>query len=88
MVPRPGVSDGDWIVVSGVDCVVCKVRAPGHPLGDCEVVHAPRKPANSDVIWNGAQWQFLHDDGDSGYADRYPRLSPYVAKLKRGRWMM
>ena len=84
MVPRPGVSDGDWIVVSGVDCVVCKVRAPGHPLGDCEVVHAPRKPANRDVIWTGASLAFYNENDFGGYADRYPRLVPFVAKLKHG----
>ena len=88
MVLRPGVSDGDWIVVSGVDCVVCTVYPQGNQLASCEVVYNPRKPANRDVTWTGSAWVFYNENDFGGYAERYPRLSPYVAKLKRGRGML
>ena len=85
---RPDVSVGDWVVVSGVDCVISNVYSPEYKLAVCEVVCTPQKPANRDVTWTGTAWAFYNENDFGGYADRYPRLAPFVAKLTRGRWMM
>ena len=82
------VSPGDWIAVSGVDCVISKVYPPEYQLAVCEVVCNPQKPANRDVIWTGAAWEFSNENEFGGYAERYQRLAPFVAKLKRGRGIL
>ena len=86
MADRPETKPGGWILVGNCHCVVANVRAPGHALGDCEVVFDRSKPTNSDVVWNGDEWRFVERGDYGGYADKYPRLRDYVHILKRGRW--
>ncbi len=83
---RPNIQPGDWITIGQTSCVVANVLEPGNPLGDCEVVFNPSKPANLEARWNGEGWEFVKTGEFGGYADRYPRLALYVAKLKRGRY--
>ena len=85
MSDRPEIRPGQWIRVGNRDCVVAKVRPPGHDFGDCEVVHNPSKPTNTDVVWNGGEWRFVEGGDYGGYADRYVRLTDYVRILKSGR---
>ena len=85
---HPDISPGDWIVVDGIDCVVSKIYSPDYQLGICEIVCNPRKPANRDVIWDQDKWAFFNPNDFGGYAERYPRLAPFVSKLKRGRWQV
>jgi hypothetical protein len=85
MADRPNVKPHDWINVENVPCVVAIVLEPTNPLGDIEVVFAPQKPANVMVKWNGDKWIFAQPNDLGGYADRYPRLSPFVRTLKDGR---
>ena len=86
MSDRPEITPGEWITVGSTDCVVANVREHGHQFGDCEVVLNPLKPANCDAFWNGTEWSFVKTGDYGGYADRYQRLSQYVAILKRGRY--
>ena len=88
MAEIPEVSVGDWIVVSGADCVISNVYSPDCQLAMCEVVCNPQKPTNRDVIWTGAALAFYNENDFGGYADRYPRLAPFVAKLKRDSGML
>lgn len=85
MSARPDVKPGDWITVGNTSCVVANVFNEGHSLGDCEVVFNQAKPANLNARWDGERWQFVKTGDYGGYADKYPRLSAYVAQLKRGR---
>jgi hypothetical protein len=82
MVNRPAVKLGAWINVESVDCVVSRLRARRHGLGDCEVVFNPSRPIHVDVKWNGEAWEFVKTGEFGGYADHYGRLRPYVAILK------
>jgi hypothetical protein len=77
MMEKPTVKPFDWIMVGKTPCVVAVVDKMG---GDIEVVHNPSKPANDDAYWTGTAWEFR--PGASGYADKYPRLSPFVSALK------
>lgn len=83
---RPKIKSSEWIVVGNIDCVVCSVRKPDHPLGDCEVVCNPDKPANRDVQWKNSKWVFVESGDFGGYADKYSRLHQYVQILKKGRF--
>ncbi len=84
MSSRPDINPGDWIRIGNTLCVVSLVRDPGDTLGDCEVVLDEDKPANRDVCWKDDDWHFVPSGDFGGYADRIPRLAPYVAQLKRG----
>jgi len=86
MTSRPNIKPGDWIQVGNGHCVVCVVREPNHPLGDCEVVLTPSKPANRDVQWLEDKWEFVPSGDFGGYADKYPRLREYVRILKKGQF--
>ena len=87
MKERPSVGPGDWITVmpGSIDCVVCSVFATGTSPYDCEVVKNPKKPGNVEVIWKNGAWYFHDPDDFGGYAERYSRLAPFVAKLQSGR---
>jgi hypothetical protein len=82
---RPTVKLGDWITVESADCVVSRLRARNNVSGDCEVVFNPPRPINVDVKWTGEAWEFVKTGSFGSYADRYGRLRPYVAILKRPR---
>jgi hypothetical protein len=86
MASRPDIKPGDWITIGGTNCVVSIVRGAGDPMGDCEVVFNPQKPTNHDAVWTGENWDFAKQGDFGGYADKYPRLQPYVEQLKGGRW--
>jgi hypothetical protein len=82
MTDRPEIKVGDWIYVGQTACVVAMVHQDS-TICDCMVVSHPDKPTNSDVIWDGNQWSFAPGDF-GGYAEHNPRLTEFVAKLKRG----
>lgn len=77
---------GQWIRVSNNDAVVCQIIE--EPPPEIEVVYLQGNQAvNRCAIWTEKGWIFDPNEGDyGGYADNYPRLSEYVAKLRRGRW--
>ena len=85
MSDRPEIKVKEWMRVGNRDCVVVKVRSPGHDFGDCEVVFDPSKPTNADVVWDGDEWRFVESGDYGGYADRSSRLTDYVHILKSGR---
>jgi hypothetical protein len=76
----PTVKTGEWIYVGSIRCVVSTVRKDAI----CEVVFDPIKPTNRDAYWTGTSWSFTESEDFGGYADKYPRLNPYVQILKRG----
>jgi hypothetical protein len=83
----PNISPGDWISIgkdlSLKDAVVCTVRDDS-----IEVVYLDNRnqATNEDMIWKDGKWKFKISGPCGGYADKYPRLSTYVAKLRRGRY--
>ena len=78
---RPDAQPGEWIEVAGVDCVFVQLFDEKNPLGDGEIVCAPKKPANKNIRWNGGTWEFMPSDDSGGYADKYPRLRRFVVIL-------
>lgn len=85
MASRPEVSSGDWISIgeSGrVGAVVCDVRAD-----NIEVVYLDDRDRaiNEDARWADTHWVFAIVGQSGGYADKYERLSEYVAILRAGR---
>lgn len=83
---HPDINPGDWIQVENVDCVVTTIYKRSDPSTVCEIVCNPQKPANRDVTWDDGEWRFV-DSGDfGGYAEKYPRLSQFVRKLKDGKY--
>ena len=86
MSEMPEVSPGDWIAIgeNEVPAVVCG-PCRQHPDGPrVEVVFRKEKPTNLYVRWAGDHWEFVPSPDEGGYADRYDRLGPFVAKLKYG----
>jgi len=83
--PHPNIKPGDWIDVAQRECVVSKLYRSDSSSGVCEVVFNPNKPTNCDVDWDGEKWFFPERGDYGGYADKYPRLSEFVAILKKGR---
>ena len=81
---RPNIAPYDEIIVGNQRCIVAVVREPGHSSGDCEVVFNARKPTNRDARWTDGQWAFVESGDYGGYADKYDRLSGFVAKLRGG----
>ena len=83
---RPAVEPGDWITVCvnpGVNAVVCNV----YENSDIEVVYLNgRRAINEDVVWLNNCRQFKKQGPSGGYADKYSRLSDYVAQLRKGRF--
>ena len=79
---KPKISQGQWLTVEGVNCVVCAVFTD--PPWDAEVVFMDKgKATNKDIKWSDGRWNFT--GGAPGYADNYQRLSEFVSKLRRGR---
>lgn len=90
MVKKPNVKPGDWIDIGErpfvKQAVVCNVF-DNSDWADLEVVYLnDEKAINEDVVWNNGNWKFKISGPNGGYADNYPRLSQYVAQLRRGRF--
>ena len=83
----PTVEQGQWVHVGpahlGRSAVVCNVHDE-----HIEIVCLDDKnmAINEDVVWDGEKWEFKHPGPCGGYADRYSRLSRYVAILRRGQY--
>ena len=79
----PRVTPREWIRVGNVDAVVCSEREPGR----AEVVYIDdrQRAINEHVIWADGRWGFEIEGPCGGYADKNPRLSEFVASLRRGR---
>ncbi|MFH1522873.1 MAG: hypothetical protein ABIE43_03585 [Patescibacteria group bacterium] len=87
---KPCVELGDWITIgqgTGVRAVVSAVHED-NKMGDIEVVYLDyqKRAINEDVIWKDDAWEFRTQDPGGGYADKYSRLSEYVAILRYGRY--
>jgi hypothetical protein len=86
----PNKKPHDWISVEGVNCVICqrlKIESSdklASKFGHYEVVFDPKKPTNRNVFWDGSAWHWCEAGDYGGYADKYPRLKPYVDTLKNG----
>lgn len=80
---KPSVKSGEWIKVSGNDCVVTHVYEEGSPFGTGIVVFNPKKPTTHDFDWDGEHWFFPKRPDFGGYAQE---SDPYVRQLKRGRY--
>jgi len=78
---RPEIKPRDWITIGWTECVVAQVYPVGDARGDCEVVFNADKPSNTDAVWVDSKWSF-HPASGAGYADRYERLSEFVALVK------
>jgi hypothetical protein len=82
----PKISRREWVIVGSIRAVVSNVydglSANG---GNVEVVFLDGHQAvNRDVRWTGTEWEFVNQGDYGGYADRYPRLQPYVGILRSG----
>jgi len=82
---RHYISPGDWIRISGTDCVVCQVWPPGNAPGDCEVVFDPDNPRVQNVYWTGDEWEFAKRGEFGDQAVKHARLRTFVDTLKAGR---
>jgi len=91
---KPNVRPGDWITIGdrkniigvGLHAVVCTVYNDSRIGGDIEVVYLDRSRAiNKDVVWKKGYWEFKNQGPSGGYADKYSRLSEFVAILRQGR---
>ena len=81
---EPKVSPGDWITIGTKKVVVCAVdKCEG-----IEVVYSDcrNRAINDNVIWKNNCWEFKAQSPSGGYADKYPRLSEYMAILRHGRY--
>jgi len=89
---KPDVKPGDWITLGvrsflGKDAVVCHIYDDS-AFGDIEVVYLDdrNRAINDDVVWKEDHWEFKQPGPSGGYADKYSRLSSFVAKLRKGRY--
>lgn len=80
----PPIKPGDWIKVADKECMVTGVVDGDDSASQCEVIFDPDEPRHDKVTWDGESWTFP-TTGASGYAEKQPRLGPYVSKLKSGR---
>lgn len=91
MPEKPIVEPGEWITIGkghfGKSALVCNVY-PDQKIADIEVIYLDDRDRaiNDDVIWKEDCWEFKHSGPSGGYADKYPRLSHFVAQLRRGRY--
>ncbi len=91
MADKPNVKPGDWISFGSgplpKDAVVCNAYEDSS-LGDIEVVYLDdrNRAINEDMVWKDGKWEFKIAGPCGGYADKYDRLSAYVAQLRRGRY--
>lgn len=83
MKEHPEVSEGDWIKVGNVDCIVQKLYQPDSPFGVGQVLFNRDKPTTHEVDWDGEKWIFPERGDYGGYARP---SDPYVWKLKKGRF--
>lgn len=83
MTEHPPIAPGDWITVTGTDCVVINVFKPASPFGVCKVVFNRAKPTTHDVDWDGTTWIFPQRPDYGGYGRDG---DPYVRQLKLGRF--
>lgn len=88
---RPEVKPGDWVTIGtsvDKDAVVCHIYEKKE-LADIKVVYLDDldRAVNDDLIWKDDHWEFKHPGPSGGYADKYGRLSHFVAQLRRGRYI-
>lgn len=79
----PPLKSGDWIKVADKDCMVTEVAESDEKESQCEVIFDPDNPRHGKVTWDGEKWVFPAT-GESGYAEKQPRLGMHVSKLKQG----
>ena len=92
MSEKAEIKSKDWIRIgadldSAKDAVVCNVYE-NRELGEIEVVYIDdrNRAINEDVIWKEGHWVFKQPGPCGGYADNNPRLTEFVARLRRGRF--
>lgn len=87
MTQRPLIKIGDWITIGTrsdlKEAVVCTVCADS-----IEVVYLDDRDQaiNEEMVWEKGKWHFKISGPCGGYADKCPRLSEFVGKLRRGRY--
>ena len=87
---RPEIKPGDWIEIgkTGIaarpttDAVVSIAKPE---LIEVVYLQRPNQAVNQDVMWVDDHWEFASTGDYGGYAERYDRLSGYVAQLYQGR---
>lgn len=76
---------GNWITIGQRDAVICTIYDDA-PNNKVEVVYLDRDRAiNEDAHYINGNWEFVSNSPCGGYADKYKRLSEYVAILRSGK---
>ena len=87
MSEKPTVAPGDWITFgNNISAVVCTVYEDTS-WAEIEAVYIDQRnrAINVDMVWQNGKWEFKSTEVDGGYADKYNRLSQFVAQVRRGR---
>ena len=87
---RPEIKPGDWISIGRVDDTRCPAIDAVVSIAKPELVEVvylqrPNQAVNQDAVWVDDHWEFARTGHYGGYAERYDRLSGYVAQLYQGR---
>jgi hypothetical protein len=83
MAEAPEVKPHDEVRIGIRRAVVCQV----YDQKRVEVVYLDDRDRaiNEDAVWRSGKWDFEHSGPNGGYADKYDRLSAFVAQLRRPR---
>jgi hypothetical protein len=78
------VKPGDWVSVGSIRAVICSVYdSPPTRIGVVYLDQRNRAIAEDAILVEG-EWRFAVAGPSGTYADRSPRLSQFVALLRRG----
>lgn len=79
------VEQSNWIRIGEKYAVVCHVYNSEKTHIEVVYLDEANRAINEDAYLRNNEWNFVRYFPCGGYADKYPRLYEFVAKLRRGR---